>query len=187
MKRFFDCQGFTLLELMTVMTIIGILSAIAVPNFLNATHRARVARSQAEIETIIWAMEMYSIDRDAYPPNAKTGTMSPGDLNPLTTPVPYMSSIPQDIFLFRSHAEGKDFIANERNGIDTYFYVNFLQTTGKRISLKDYGLAGSANYVIYGLGPSYTVGYDPMIPGSFILYNPSNGTTSQGVIGSFAP
>lgn len=187
MNRFIRGKGFTLLELMTVMTIIGILSAIAVPNFLNAVYRAKVARSQTEIETAIWAAEMYYIDQEAYPPNAKPGAMSPGDLNPLTTPIPYMSSIPQDVFLSSPQSESRTFIARERNGNSTYFYVNFLQTTGKRNSLKDYGMEGSANYVIYGLGPSYTTGYDPMNPGTFKFYNPSNGTISQGVIGSFAP
>ncbi|MGC9329167.1 MAG: type II secretion system protein, partial [Candidatus Hinthialibacter sp.] len=162
MKRYGLLKGFTLLELMTVMTIIGILSAIAIPNFLNAAHRARVARSQTEIETIIWAMEMYYVDEEVYPLNAEPGASSPGDLAPLTTPIPYMSSIPYDIFIAPNKFEKKQFIQNERQGNPYYFYINFLQTNEQRISLKPYGLEGSANYLIYGLGPSYKTGYDPM-------------------------
>ncbi|MBN2329336.1 MAG: prepilin-type N-terminal cleavage/methylation domain-containing protein [Candidatus Omnitrophica bacterium] len=187
MKRCALLKGFTLLELMTVMTIIGVLSAIAVPNFLNAVYRARVARAQAEIETIIWALEMYNVDEDAYPLNAEPGVSSPGDLASLTTPVPYMSSIPYDIFIAPSKYERKQFIQSERNGNPYYFYINFLQTNGQRISLKPYGLEGSANYLIYGLGPSYTTDYDPLSPASFQLYSPSNGMMSRGVMGSFAP
>ncbi len=180
-------KGFTLLELMTVATLIGILTAIAVPNFLNATYRARIARSQAEIEGIVWALEMYSIDCDAYPLNEKSGTSNVGDLVPLTQPIPYLSSIPEDIFLSPTRPGSKEYIETERNGNPYYAYVNFLQTDGQRRPLRPYGQNGTANYTVYGFGPAFTRGCDPMIPPSFILYTPSNGMISQGVIGVFAP
>ena len=188
MNRSDKSHGFTLIELMTVCTIIGILSAIAIPNFLNAAHRARVSRSQAELETIVWAMEMYSIDQDVYPKNVKKGAPSIGDLSPLTTPVPYLSTIPFDVFLAPSNFTKKDFIERERGGNPNYFYVNLLQTNdGQRVLLKPYKREGSANYVIYGLGPAFDTGYDPMVPGAFTPYNPSNGTISKGIIDAFAP
>ena len=52
MKRLSNRRGFTLIELMTVMVIISLLAAIAVPNFLNAKIRAQTARSVAEEELI---------------------------------------------------------------------------------------------------------------------------------------
>lgn len=178
--------GFTLIELMTVVSIISILAAIAVPNFLNAVIRAKTARSVAEQELILWALEMYSIDTDTYPDNREPGVSSAGDLSLLTTPVPYLSVIPEDSFLSEPKENRRSFIQEHRNGNPHYFYINFLQTNGERISLQPYGQRGSANYLIYGLGPTFT-NHDPMLPNDFIIYHPSNGTISMGIISTFGP
>ncbi|MFB3786008.1 MAG: type II secretion system protein [bacterium] len=180
-------QGFTLIELMTVATIISMLFAIAVPNFLNAVIRAKVARSMAEQEILAWALEMYFVDRDEYPINREPGKALPGDLNRLSTPIPYVNSIPEDIFLFPAHRERHEFVESERAGNMTYFYLNFLQATGQRVMLPPYGYNGSANYVVYGLGPSFKTSFDPMTPENFISYTPSNGMFSDGVLTTFGP
>lgn len=57
--------GFTLIELLIVVAIIGILAAIAVPNFLNAQVRAKVSRAKADLRSIRTAMEMYVVDNNA--------------------------------------------------------------------------------------------------------------------------
>lgn len=59
--------GFTLIELMIVIAIIGILAAVAVPNFLNARDRARVSAAASAVHTIRTALEMYMVDEDCYP------------------------------------------------------------------------------------------------------------------------
>lgn len=83
-------QGFTLIELLIVVAIIGILAAIAVPNFMNAQIRAKTAHVMSDFRAIATAQEQYFLDNNNYAPAFK--------LNALTSPVPYLASVPQDIF-----------------------------------------------------------------------------------------
>jgi type II secretion system protein G len=62
-----SCTGFTLIELLIVVAIIAILAAIAVPNFLEAQTRSKVARVKADMRTVTTAIETYHIDHNAYP------------------------------------------------------------------------------------------------------------------------
>jgi len=53
-------RGFTLIELMIVVAIIGILTAIAFPLYANIQSRARVAKAQADLRTLASAVVVYS-------------------------------------------------------------------------------------------------------------------------------
>ena len=89
-------KGFTLIELLIVVAIIGILAAIAVPNFLNAQIRAKVSRTMSDIRSLSTALEMYHTDHGDYPEGRATWQIF--GLNRLTAPIAYMSSVPLDPF-----------------------------------------------------------------------------------------
>jgi len=61
-------RAFTLIELLIVVAIIAILAAIAVPNFLEAQTRSKVARVKSDQRTIATAFETYFVDYNKYPP-----------------------------------------------------------------------------------------------------------------------
>jgi type II secretion system protein G len=59
--------GFTLIELLIVVAIIGIISAIALPNLLNAIDKSKQKRSMSDVRSIGTAVEAYAVDTAAYP------------------------------------------------------------------------------------------------------------------------
>ena len=61
MKRM-NRRGFTLIELMIVVAIIGVLAAIAVPNFREARRKSNMRACYANQKTILGALEMYNLD-----------------------------------------------------------------------------------------------------------------------------
>lgn len=107
MKRYKYRFGFTLIELLIVVAIIGILAAIAVPNFLNAQIRAKISRAVSDMKMLETALEMYKLDNNVYPVWRWARAPGRGDyFHPneirfyrMTTPIAYMSSVPQDPFV----------------------------------------------------------------------------------------
>jgi prepilin-type N-terminal cleavage/methylation domain-containing protein len=61
-------KGFTLIELMVVIAIIIILAAIAIPNYLSMTARAKRSRVASDFAAIATALETYKTDWNQYPP-----------------------------------------------------------------------------------------------------------------------
>ncbi len=70
-------KGFTLVELLIVVAIIGIIVAISLLNYVNAIQRARQKRSMADMRGIGVALDSYQIDWNAFPP-AAANTLPPG-------------------------------------------------------------------------------------------------------------
>jgi len=60
-------RGFTLIEVLIVVSIIAILAAIAIPNYNDAKYKAQVAAAIADIKNIEKAVMGYCVDHDVYP------------------------------------------------------------------------------------------------------------------------
>jgi len=167
--------GFTLIELLIVVAIIGILAAIAVPNFLNARTKATVARVVSDLKAITQAMEMYRIDRNSYinenesycPP--KGGPSAECGLAWLTE-LGYIGSIPMDPF------ERKDVTASGTTGIDMY---EVAVAPAQPYPIKKF-------YNISSRGPDQDEDMgsrtDLMLGAVITSYSPSNGAISDGDI-----
>ncbi len=182
--------GFTLIELLIVVAIIGILAAIAVPNFLNAQIRAKVARTKGDLKALSTAIDMYRLDNNQYPLGSRGPDLTQ-DLRELTTPVSYISNVNmRDIF------GGADQFDSARGGgafetQTSYKYFAFMLIPDNRgfTWAGRAGLNESLNgFLLYSFGPDQAqsalewyasgAGND-----SGMIYHPSNGLISQGDIG----
>ncbi len=121
-------SAFTLIELLIVVAIIGILAAIAVPNFMNAQVRAKVSRVKSDLYAMGNATEMYRLDHNGFPwPRLGGNTIA--SVHELSTPVAYLSSVDlEDPFNPRKMEEV--FQPN----VPTYVWVNYRGRWGKNES-----------------------------------------------------
>ncbi|MBN2326593.1 MAG: prepilin-type N-terminal cleavage/methylation domain-containing protein [Candidatus Omnitrophica bacterium] len=181
-------KGFTLIELLIVVAIIGILAAIAVPNFLNAQVRAKIAKVEGEFRSISTALEAYNLDRNGYLPYPDWGGHThPRYLNALSTPITYLSA-PDSIYdPFR-----KQYIA-DNDGVDKPRYGYFDPRTSpvqwfiEPSSYQGVKLPGNYQYTLISIGPSHVQHVDGGTPTGFIVYDPTNGVSSWGNIYRFGP
>ena len=176
--------GFTLIELLIVIAIIAILALIAVPNFLEAQTRARVARVMADFRGLETAIESYRMDQGAYP-WFDDGQFTPA-FNPLsyrlwviTTPVSYMTTVDiVDPFIEQgAHGDYSDDIPRNQYNFRNYRVFQNL---------------GWECWVLNSLGPDrirnqgLKVEMSPWARNTdtsndlTMLYDPTNGTVSIG-------
>lgn len=66
-KRSTKQKGFTLLEVMVVLVIIGLLVAVVAPNVLDNQDKAMVQKAKADLSSLEQALEMYRLDNFRYP------------------------------------------------------------------------------------------------------------------------
>jgi len=60
-------RGFTLIEIMVVVVILGILAAIVVPRIMDQPDKARVAKAKQDIQVLTTALNLYKLDNFTYP------------------------------------------------------------------------------------------------------------------------
>ncbi len=92
-------QGFTLIELMVVLVIIGVLAALIVPNVLERADDARVTAARTDVNNLMQALKLYRLDNQRYP-STEQGLQALVS-RPTTAPVPpnwrpYLDKLPLD-------------------------------------------------------------------------------------------
>ncbi|WP_411711067.1 type II secretion system major pseudopilin GspG [Marinobacter sp. R17] len=101
MKQLNRNAGFTLIEIMVVMVILGLLVAIVAPNILGRSDQARVTVAQTQMSNIANALDLYRLDNGSYPSTQQglqalvskpSGSPEPKNWNPDG----YLKNVPQD-------------------------------------------------------------------------------------------
>lgn len=166
-------SGFTLIELLIVVAIIAILAAIAVPNFLEAQTRAKVARVKADMRSLVTALESYYVDNNAYA-NIRLYTDLAGAGVPtghgqahgwqtnrggihgatgLTTPVSYMTSVSFADPFIRNSGDRDAYGDILLDGIATPYSLNYLLINNFRLGEAGLTEESSSNYLLTSYGP----------------------------------
>jgi general secretion pathway protein G len=178
--------GFTLIELLVVVAIIGILAAIAIPNFLQAQTRAKVARSLADMASQATALEAYRVDSSNYPPDWFQ-TFNPFfmdttlSLRVITTPIDYISTLPESAFgaygttipAVPPGTEFKQYVYEGPYAIEGFY-------SSLPPSALPYDISARA-WVLASPGP------DRIFESGGQIYDPTNGTISDGNVYRLGP
>lgn len=177
--------GFTLIELIIVVSIIAILAVIAIPQMMEMNIRAKISRVKTDMRTIALALECYNAEFLKYPPAldplwGRNWKFERSRLSPLTSPLPFLSELPPDTFADR-----------ETINIGQFGYWDY----SEKLSVNQYCIDGpwdawinrpNSIWRLASMGPDQRQNWCDNLTPTF-EYDPSNGTISLGDIIRWGP
>ena len=175
--------AFTLIELLIVVAIIGILAAIAIPNFQNAQIRAKISRSLADLRGIRTALESYSVDhRGVIPDPTQIGVVGGNSdglqvWKYLTTPVAYIAGGAFfDPFIPETNEHSGAAWEAVKVGVYHYRNIDIIRRGGNSAADR------TARFVARSPGPDKWYIVSPFRLAYWMAYESSNGLVSAGDI-----
>ena len=207
-------NGFTLLELVVVLGIVMILTAMALPKFLTVRIRSQVVVARSHTQTLAQALDLYTLDFHRYPgsiprvPSDPLGILSSHQLTVLTSPISYVTpeafndpfGVVEAQLYDPNLSSGNDFPKlGQPNSLRSLLYFHYL-SLAERNSKPFLGIDGAS---VISIGPDRkdSLGvYRPFAPDFFFgqitqdfpahpydtVYQPTNGVRSGGDIGGYA-
>ena len=126
-------KGFSLIEIMVVVVILGILASIVVPKIMNRPDEARMVKAKQDILAIQNALDLYKLDNGSYP-TTDQGLLALVE-KPTTNPIPdnwkaYLQTVPKDPW-------GRDYLylnPGEHSEVDVFTYGADGQPDGKGVN-----------------------------------------------------
>jgi prepilin-type N-terminal cleavage/methylation domain-containing protein len=190
-------KAFTLIELLIVVAIIAILAAIAVPNFLEAQTRAKVARVVSDMRTYSTALGTYQIDSSTYFPYYSSPSKAPA-------PTGVTDNINSILATQAGHAEAANLKKLPsfafKNGagatppLSLTTPVSYLNTyvpdTFAQFKQATFGYVSGPAYLIWSSGPDQVdqlnngnaaevmANAGQSLPSQYLIVGPGNGTTA---------
>ena len=179
-------RSFTLIELLIVVAIIGILAAIAVPNFMNARTRSKIARVWGDFKALEITLETFALDNGGkYPFTDTMNQTIPYPMRKLTTPVPYIAALPEkDPFVPQPIGIPKQ--DDKPGGTRDYWWNPYWLVTFDQPTLYITEL-GPLRWQMGSVGPDNYFDCSPFVNverhvACWLPYEPSNGLRSWGEI-----